>query len=129
MVTGWPAARCGSGVSLRGSETAGVGVGVVVVPAVSVDVGDGKIPSVTSAVPDNEPDGLVEGPSVCGSTDLLNELHDESKLERNRPSARFRSFNILIRGPQARLQQSAESPLLQESYAGPRLSMARHYST
>ena len=110
MVTGWPAARRCSAVSLRGGGTVEVGIGVARVIGVGVDVGDGTIPSVTSAVPDMESNSVGEGLSVRGSTDSLNEPHDESKLERNRPSARFRSFNILIPGPRARLHQSAESP-------------------
>lgn len=80
-----------------------VGLGVAIVIAEGVDVGDGPIPSVTSAAPDMESNSVAEGLSGRGSTDSLNELHDESKPERNRPSARFRSFNILILGPQVRL--------------------------
>ena len=89
MVTGWPATRGCSGVSLRGGGTVDVGVGVAVVTVVGVDVGNVTIPSATSALPDMDSNGVAEGLSACGSTDSLNELHDESKLERNRPSARF----------------------------------------
>jgi len=110
MVSGWLAARGCSGVSLRGGGTVEVGIGVAAVTAAGVDVGDETNPSVKFAVADMESNRVAEGLSVRGSTDSLNELHDESKLERNRPSARFRSFNILILGSQARLQQSAESP-------------------